>query len=51
MDLEKNLYRKGNWVVHVFYGVGQIIGKDKKILDGENLTFLKVKTADSLLGR
>lgn len=48
MYLEQSLFSIGDWIVHVFYGLGQVIGRDKKVLEGEKLTFLRVKTFDSL---
>jgi RNA polymerase-interacting CarD/CdnL/TRCF family regulator len=48
MNSEQKIYGTGDWIVHVFYGLGQVIGREKKILEGENNRFLKVKTADSL---
>lgn len=47
MNSKQKTYGSGDWIVHVFYGLGQVIGKDKKILAGEKQRFLKVKTADS----
>jgi CarD family transcriptional regulator len=41
------LYAKGDWIVHSRYGVGQVLGKDKKKLNGKENTYLKVKTANS----
>ena len=41
------IYKKGEWIVHVNYGVGQVKSKDTKILDGKKNTFLKVKTFSS----
>lgn len=46
MELLQNTIEKGDWVVHLYYGVGQVTGKDKKILEGKKQTFLKVKTSD-----
>ena len=34
------VYQIGDWLVHVDYGLGQVIGEDKKILAGEKRTFL-----------
>lgn len=48
MSSEEEIYGTGDWIVHVFYGLGQVIGKEKKLLEGEKQPFLKVKTADSL---
>jgi RNA polymerase-interacting CarD/CdnL/TRCF family regulator len=47
MNSEQILYRIGDWVVHVVYGLGQVTGKAKKILEGEKHTYLEVKTSDS----
>jgi RNA polymerase-interacting CarD/CdnL/TRCF family regulator len=41
------LYEEGEWIVHSRYGVGQVLGKDKKQLNGKTRTYLKVKTANS----
>jgi len=46
MELLQNSLEKGIWIVHLYYGLGQVEGKDKKILEGKEQTFLKVKTAD-----
>lgn len=48
MASDKKTYSMGDWIVHVFYGLGQVIGTDKKKLEGENQSFLKVKTSDSI---
>ena len=48
MISEQKTYKKGDWIVHIFYGLGQVIGKDKRELDGEKQGYLKVKTDDSL---
>jgi RNA polymerase-interacting CarD/CdnL/TRCF family regulator len=39
------MYSKGDWIVHAYYGVGQVMGTDKKVLDGEPSTFIRVKTS------
>jgi RNA polymerase-interacting CarD/CdnL/TRCF family regulator len=44
----QNAYKKKDWVVHKHYGLGQVIGEDEKILDGEKQRYLKVKTSDIL---
>ena len=46
MELLQNSIEKGDWIVHLYYGVGQVEGKDKKILEGKEQTFIKVKTSD-----
>ena len=48
MSSEQKIYGTGDWIVHVFYGLGQVLGKEYKILEGEKQQFLQVKTADSL---
>ena len=40
-------FSKGEWIVHHYYGVGQIKGIEKKMLDGEKLSYYKVKTRNS----
>ena len=48
MSSEQKFYGTGDWIVHVFYGLGQVLGIDNKMLDGEIQSFLKVKTSDSV---
>lgn len=44
----KNLeYARGDWIVHLYHGVGQIVGIEKKYLEGEIVSYFKVKTRDS----
>lgn len=38
-----NGLKKGDWVVHTYYGVGKITGKDEKRLNGKNKVFYKMK--------
>jgi RNA polymerase-interacting CarD/CdnL/TRCF family regulator len=45
--MSDEIYSKGDWIVHTAYGVGQVKGKDTKILDGNKKSFLKVKTFSS----
>jgi RNA polymerase-interacting CarD/CdnL/TRCF family regulator len=45
--MSEEMYVRGDWIVHAHYGVGQVKGKDNKILDGEKTTFLRVKTFTS----
>lgn len=40
-------YARGDWVVHKHYGVGQIKGIEKKVLNGKKTTFYKVSTKNS----
>jgi RNA polymerase-interacting CarD/CdnL/TRCF family regulator len=46
--MSEEIYSRGDWIVHSAYGVGQVKGKDIKILDGEKRSFLKVKTFTSV---
>ncbi|KAA3643447.1 MAG: hypothetical protein DWQ07_23320 [Chloroflexi bacterium] len=41
-------FGKGDWIVHHFYGVGQIKGIEKKELDGEKTSYYKVQAKNSL---
>lgn len=45
--MSEDLYSRGDWIVHAFYGVGQIRGTEEKVLDGEAQRFFRVKTFDS----
>lgn len=47
MDIQPGTYSKGDWIVHAYYGVGQVKGIEKKVLDGEKKIFFRVKTFDS----
>jgi RNA polymerase-interacting CarD/CdnL/TRCF family regulator len=42
--VKKDGYKKGDWIVHAYHGVGQIIGLDRKAIDGVNKTYFRVKT-------
>jgi RNA polymerase-interacting CarD/CdnL/TRCF family regulator len=48
MDVQPGIYNKGDWIVHAHYGVGQVKGIEKKVLDGEKKLFFRVKTFDSV---
>lgn len=48
MESIQERYKTGDWIVHVDYGLGQIIGQDQKLLAGEERKFLRVKTSDSV---
>jgi len=43
MTEDKRLYSKGDWVFHLYHGVGEIQGVEEKSLGGENETYYKVK--------
>ena len=40
-------FSTGQWIVHHYYGVGQVKGIEKKILDGQEVSYYKVKTRNS----
>lgn len=40
-------FSRGDWVVHNFYGVGQIKRVTKKFLDGKKSSYFEVETRDS----
>lgn len=42
--MTEEMYARGEWIVHARYGVGQVEGRDSRILEGEEKTFLRVKT-------
>ena len=42
--LKKDEYKKGDWIVHAYHGVGQIKGLDTKAIDGVKKTYFRVKT-------
>lgn len=44
MDIQPGTYSKGDWIVHSHYGVGQVKGIERKMLEGENKFFFRVKT-------
>jgi len=41
---KKDGYKKGDWIVHAYYGVGQIKGMDRKAIDGVKKIYYRVKT-------
>jgi RNA polymerase-interacting CarD/CdnL/TRCF family regulator len=47
MEVKDRIYTKGDWVVHLYHGVGQIIGLEKKCLEGKTVSYYKVRTKDS----
>jgi RNA polymerase-interacting CarD/CdnL/TRCF family regulator len=48
MAEEINSFRKGDWVSHLYHGVGQVEGKEKKILDGKTREYYKVQTRNGV---
>ena len=47
MAQKKDQFSKGDWIVHLHYGVGQIKGIEKKQIGDEKLSYYKVETAIS----
>lgn len=43
MNVNQNTFRKGDWIVHSFYGIGQISGIVKKKVEGKKQVFYMVK--------
>jgi RNA polymerase-interacting CarD/CdnL/TRCF family regulator len=43
----EQVYSRGDWIVHRYYGVGQIKGIDVKKLEGQEVACFKVRTKDS----
>jgi RNA polymerase-interacting CarD/CdnL/TRCF family regulator len=41
-------FRKGDWISHFQYGVGQVEGKEKKILGEESQEYYKVQTRNGV---
>lgn len=46
MDAQQNTYSKGDWIVHAYYGVGQVRELERKELDGKKRIFHRVETFD-----
>ena len=47
MSNDSSSFSKGDWIVHSYYGVGQIAGIEKKILDDVQEKYFKVETQNS----
>lgn len=45
---EASTFSKGEWIVHHYYGVGQVRGVETKELDGEKSKYYRVKTRNSM---
>ncbi|MDH3943540.1 MAG: hypothetical protein OEV06_05545 [Anaerolineae bacterium] len=41
-------FSKGDWIVHLHYGVGQITGVEKKQIGDEKNSYYRAKTANSI---
>lgn len=46
---EKITYKKGDWIVHLYHGVGQVKGVVTKTVAGEESKYYRVKTDNSTL--
>ena len=40
------MFVKGNWIVHIYYGVGQVKRLEKKCLDGKKTIYYRVEGKD-----
>jgi RNA polymerase-interacting CarD/CdnL/TRCF family regulator len=47
MTEDLQVYSKGDWIVHRRYGIGKVVGIEKKRLHRKKKRFYKVKTKDS----
>ncbi|MCJ7624755.1 MAG: hypothetical protein MUO76_14735 [Anaerolineaceae bacterium] len=48
MSTQQNILSKGDWIVHVYHGVGQVQGRDKRTFQGEKQMFIRVEISDGL---
>lgn len=46
---DNQVYTKGDWIVHLYHGVGQVKGVVKREVEGETLRYYRVKTDNSTL--
>lgn len=49
MTEQKTAYTKGDWIVHLYHGVGQVKGIVSKKVAGEKSKYYRVKTDNSTL--
>jgi RNA polymerase-interacting CarD/CdnL/TRCF family regulator len=49
MASEQLDFEKGDWIVHLYHGVGQVKGIVKKKVNGERVAYYRVKTDNSTL--
>lgn len=40
-------FEKGDWIVHLIHGVGQVRGIEKKLIEGEAIKYYRVKAHNS----
>jgi len=43
----KNTFAKGDWIVHVFYGVGQVKGLERKGIAGKDTLYYRIENDSS----
>jgi RNA polymerase-interacting CarD/CdnL/TRCF family regulator len=41
---KKVTFKKGDWIVHAYYGVGQVLAVDRKTIEGVQMKYFRVKT-------
>lgn len=44
----KNVFSEGDWVFHLYHGVGKVEGIEEKVLDGESQVYYKVKARNGV---
>ena len=47
MTSDQGVYSIGDWIVHIYYGVGQILNKEEITLDGKRQMYFRIKTGNS----
>ena len=47
MTSDQGVYSIGDWIVHIYYGVGQILSKEKMTLEGIRQMYFRIKTENS----
>ena len=47
MTSDQSVYSIGDWIVHVYYGVGQILSKENMTLEGTRQMYFRIKTENS----
>jgi RNA polymerase-interacting CarD/CdnL/TRCF family regulator len=48
MTVEEPVFSRGDWIVHIFYGIGRVRRIEKKRLGGENTSYFRVEGKDSV---
>jgi RNA polymerase-interacting CarD/CdnL/TRCF family regulator len=44
--VDSSVFAKGDWVVHVYYGVGQVIALENKCLGGKDISYYRIEGED-----